>query len=42
MNITHKYTDQEKKALAAYESLDYLPSHSEIYKTWIRRQKISV
>ncbi|XP_060587255.1 chloride channel protein C-like isoform X2 [Ruditapes philippinarum] len=41
MNTTHKYTDQERLTLAAYESLDYLPSHSDIYKKWIKHQKVS-
>jgi len=41
MNTIHQYTDQERQTLAAYESLDYLPSHSEIYKSWLRKQKVS-
>ncbi|XP_045194209.1 H(+)/Cl(-) exchange transporter 6-like isoform X2 [Mercenaria mercenaria] len=41
MNTTHKYTDQERLTLAAYESLDYLPSHNDIYKKWIKHQRIS-
>ncbi|XP_071176665.1 chloride channel protein C-like isoform X2 [Mytilus edulis] len=36
--ITHKYTEEEKKTLSSFESEDYLPSHSEIYKSWLRRQ----
>lgn len=28
----HKYTDHERKVLAEYESLDYLPPHSTAYK----------
>ncbi|XP_013403924.1 chloride channel protein C [Lingula anatina] len=35
---THKYTEEEKKTLATFESMDYLPSHSEVYKHWLRRQ----
>jgi hypothetical protein len=31
--ITHKYTEEEKKTLSSFESVDYLPSHSEIYKS---------
>ncbi|KAH3778781.1 H(+)/Cl(-) exchange transporter 6-like isoform X2 [Dreissena polymorpha] len=42
MNTTHVYTTQEKKTLASYESLDYLPSHSDIYKNWIKKQKVSL
>ncbi|KAJ8303302.1 hypothetical protein KUTeg_019698 [Tegillarca granosa] len=37
--ITHKYTDEEKITLAQFESVDYLPSHSETYRGWIRQQK---
>ncbi|CAC5419823.1 unnamed protein product [Mytilus coruscus] len=36
--ITHKYTEEEKKTLSSFESEDYLPSHSEIYKSWLKRQ----
>ncbi|XP_041376140.1 chloride channel protein C-like [Gigantopelta aegis] len=39
--ITHKYTEKEKETLATFESLDYLPSHSFIYKHWIKRQVIT-
>ncbi|GFO14219.1 chloride channel protein [Plakobranchus ocellatus] len=39
--ITHQYTEQEKETLGSYESCDYLPSHSHIYKHWIKRQMIS-
>ncbi|KAH9499720.1 hypothetical protein Btru_077658 [Bulinus truncatus] len=39
--VTHEYTDQEKETLNAYESCDYLPSHSHIFKHWIKRQMIS-
>ena len=37
-HITHKYTEEEKKTLSSFESVDYLPSHSEIYKSWLRKQ----
>ncbi|CAG5121828.1 unnamed protein product [Candidula unifasciata] len=39
--ITHQYTEQEIDTLNTYESCDYLPSHSHIYKHWIKRQLIS-
>ncbi|KAI8746592.1 chloride channel protein C [Biomphalaria glabrata] len=39
--VTHEYTQQEKDTLNAYESCDYLPSHSHIFKHWIKRQMIS-
>lgn len=34
----HKYTTEEKATLGTFESLDYLPSHSEVYKHWLKRQ----
>ncbi|XP_071958229.1 chloride channel protein C-like isoform X2 [Antedon mediterranea] len=36
--VNHKYTRQERELLATYESLDYLPPHSQAYKTWLRKQ----
>lgn len=36
--VNHKYTKQEQDLLATYESLDYLPSHSDVYKHWLKRQ----
>ena len=36
--VNHKYTAQERKTLATFESLDYLPSHSTVYKHWVKRQ----
>ncbi|ESO89753.1 hypothetical protein LOTGIDRAFT_164775, partial [Lottia gigantea] len=39
--ITHKYTTEERKALATFESLDYLPSNSEAYKQWLKRKRVS-
>lgn len=36
--VNHKYTKQERETLASFESLDYLPSHSVVYKHWIKRQ----
>ncbi|KAK7492242.1 hypothetical protein BaRGS_00016539 [Batillaria attramentaria] len=39
--ITHKYTEKEKETLAGFESLDYLPPHSHVYKHWIKRQMVS-
>ncbi|CAL1544815.1 unnamed protein product [Lymnaea stagnalis] len=39
--VTHEYTEQEKDTLNTYESCDYLPNHSHIFKHWIKRQNIS-
>uniref|UniRef100_UPI00398EEAAD chloride channel protein B-like n=1 Tax=Pristiophorus japonicus TaxID=55135 RepID=UPI00398EEAAD len=34
--ISVKYTQKDRESLASHESLDYLPSHSDIYKKWLR------
>lgn len=34
----HKYTEQERDVLASYESVDYLPPHSHVYRNWLRQQ----
>ncbi|KAK7115171.1 chloride channel protein C-like isoform X2 [Littorina saxatilis] len=39
--VTHKYTTEERETLASFESLDYLPSHSQVYKHWMKRQMVS-
>ena len=36
--VNHRYTEQERETLSSFESLDYLPSHSMVYKQWIRQQ----
>ena len=36
--VNHAYTQKERDILAGYESLDYLPSHSNVYKKWVRTQ----
>ncbi|KXJ16127.1 chloride channel protein D [Exaiptasia diaphana] len=36
--VNHKYTDEEKEQLATYESVDYLPPHSSVYKKWLKQQ----
>ncbi|XP_021349957.1 chloride channel protein C-like isoform X2 [Mizuhopecten yessoensis] len=38
LNITHKYTDEERKTLGTYDSHDYLPSNSEVYRKWLKLQ----
>lgn len=30
--INHHYTEEEKEKLATFESVDYLPPHSAVYK----------
>eukprot|EP00118_Oscarella_pearsei_P023455 m.281003 g.281003 ORF g.281003 m.281003 type:complete len:211 (+) comp40638_c0_seq6:27-659(+) len=34
----HRYTEEEREVLADFDSLDYLPPHSEAYKQWLRKQ----
>ncbi|XP_022340708.1 chloride channel protein C-like isoform X1 [Crassostrea virginica] len=36
--VTHKYTKEEQRTLSSFESVDYLPPHSEIYKQWLKNQ----
>lgn len=33
--VNHHYTEEEKEQLATYESVDYLPPHSSVYKVRI-------
>lgn len=37
--VNHKFTDEEKHQLATYDSLDYFPPHSVVYK--VQRMKFS-
>ncbi|XP_048452082.1 chloride channel protein C-like [Rhincodon typus] len=38
-NVTNvKWTQNDRENLALHESLDYLPSHSDIYKKWLQRK----
>lgn len=30
--VNHSYTEEEKQQLATFESVDYLPPHSAVYK----------
>ena len=34
--LFYRYTDGEKKVLSSYESLDYLPPDSKVYRDWLR------
>ena len=36
---SNRYTEAEKKVLRSYESLDYLPPDSAIYRDWLREQQ---
>ncbi|XP_052825383.1 chloride channel protein D-like isoform X2 [Octopus bimaculoides] len=38
-DVSHIYTDEEKDTLANYESQNYLPSHSLLYRRWLQAQK---
>ncbi len=41
INVNHRYTPKEKRVLASYESVDYLPPDSKIYREWIQEQRVS-
>jgi hypothetical protein len=32
--VNHKFTEEEKHQLATYDSLDYFPPHSVVYKVY--------
>lgn len=32
------FKEEEREHLIAHESLDYLPSHSEVYKKWLQEK----
>lgn len=38
-DVSHVYTKEERSTLGTYESQDYLPSYSLVYKAWLRQQK---
>ena len=36
--VNHLYTDEEKQILQSYQSLEYLPPHSKVYRNWLQQQ----
>lgn len=37
-SANYKCGEEKNECLAIYESLDYLPSHSEAYKKWLQEK----
>ena len=33
-----QYTDEERQILNSYQSLEYLPPHSKVYRNWLQQQ----
>ena len=36
--VNHQYTEQERQVLNSYQSLEYLPPHSKVYRNWLQQQ----
>ncbi|XP_074627638.1 chloride channel protein C-like [Acropora palmata] len=36
--VNHHYTEEERQKLGTFESVDYLPPHSAVYKNWLKQQ----
>merc|ERR1711962_1365234 len=36
--VNHQYTQAEREVLASYDSMDYLPPHSQVYSSWLSTQ----
>ncbi|CAH3018540.1 unnamed protein product [Porites evermanni] len=36
--VNHHYTEEEREQLGKFESVDYLPPHSTVYKNWLEQQ----
>ncbi|XP_073241792.1 chloride channel protein C-like [Porites lutea] len=36
--VNHHYTEEEREKLGTFESVDYLPPHSAVYKNWLKQQ----
>ncbi len=36
--VNHQYTDEEKQVMHSYQSLDYMPPHSKVYRNWLQQQ----
>jgi chloride channel 7 len=36
--VNHQYTDEERQILNSYQSLEYLPPHSKVYRNWLQQQ----
>ncbi|CAB4064747.1 unnamed protein product [Lepeophtheirus salmonis] len=36
--VNHNYTPEERQILNSYQSLEYLPPHSKVYRNWLQQQ----
>ncbi|XP_040569447.1 chloride channel protein C-like [Lepeophtheirus salmonis] len=36
--VNHNYTAEERQILNSYQSLEYLPPHSKVYRNWLQQQ----
>ena len=36
--VNHQYTTEERQILNSYQSLEYLPPHSKVYRNWLQQQ----
>ena len=37
-NVNHRFTEAEKAVMSEFDSLDFLPPDSKVYKTWVKSQ----
>ena len=37
-SVNHQYTEEERQVLNSYQSLEYLPPHSKVYRNWLQQQ----
>ena len=36
--VNHQYSAEERQVLNSYQSLDYMPPHSKVYRNWLQQQ----
>lgn len=36
--VNHQYSEEERQVLNSYQSLEYLPPHSKVYRNWLQQQ----
>ena len=36
--VNHNYTEEERQVLNSYQSLEYMPPHSKVYRNWLQQQ----
>lgn len=37
-SVNHQYSEKERQVLNSYQSLEYLPPHSKVYRNWLQQQ----